>query len=69
MRVNLTKKDLVNSVYMQIGFSKKISENMIDDFFLTIIESRILFLLAYLNDQTVSHLKNLSLKLETSLFE
>ena len=39
MRVNLTKKDLVNSVYMQIGFSKKIYENMIDDFFLTIIEN------------------------------
>ena len=24
MRVNLTKKDIINSVYMQIGFSKKI---------------------------------------------
>lgn len=32
IRVNLTKKDLINSVYMQIGFSKKISENLIDDF-------------------------------------
>jgi integration host factor subunit alpha len=39
MRINLTKKDLINSVYMQIGFSKKISENLIDDFLLTIIES------------------------------
>ena len=38
-RINLTKKDLINSVYMQIGFSKKISENLIDDFFLTIIEN------------------------------
>ena len=37
MRINLTKKDLVNLVYMQIGFSKKISENLIDDFFETII--------------------------------
>ena len=35
-RVNLTKKDLINSVYMQIGFSKSISENLIDDFFVTI---------------------------------
>ena len=35
-RVNLTKKDLINSVYMQIGFSKNISENLIDDFFVTI---------------------------------
>tara|TARA_Y100000768_G_scaffold342655_1_gene287874 strand:+ start:75 stop:371 length:297 start_codon:yes stop_codon:yes gene_type:complete len=37
MRINLTKKDLVNSVYMQLGFSKQISENLIDDFFQTII--------------------------------
>ena len=33
MRINLTKKDLVNSIYMQLGFSKQISENLIDDFF------------------------------------
>ena len=33
MRINLTKKDLVNLVYMQLGFSKQISENLIDDFF------------------------------------
>ena len=39
MRVNLTKKDLVNLVYMQLGFSKQISENLIDDFFQTIIDS------------------------------
>ena len=38
MRINLTKKDLVNSIYMQIGFSKKISENIIEDFFTTIFE-------------------------------
>ena len=37
MRINLTKKDLVNFVYMQLGFSKQISENLIDDFFSTII--------------------------------
>ena len=36
-RINLTKKDLTNSVYMQIGFSKNISENLIDDFLMTII--------------------------------
>ena len=36
MRINLTKKDLVNQVYMQIGFSKQIAENLIDDFLLTI---------------------------------
>jgi len=38
-RINLTKKNLVNSVYMQIGFSKSISENLIDDFLTTIIEN------------------------------
>ena len=38
-RINLTKKDLINSVYMQIGFSKSISENLIDDFLKTIIEN------------------------------
>ncbi len=39
MRINLTKKDLVNSIYMQLGFSKLISENLIDDFFQTIIDN------------------------------
>ena len=37
MRINLTKKDLVNLVYMQIGFSKQISENLIDEFFSSIV--------------------------------
>ena len=37
MRVNITKKDLINSVYMQIGFSKQISEYLIDEFFSLII--------------------------------
>ena len=39
MRRNLTKKNLVNSVYMQLGFSKQISENLIEDFFLTIVSN------------------------------
>ena len=39
MRINLTKKDLVNVVYMQIGFSKQISENLIEDFFFLIVEN------------------------------
>ena len=38
-RANLTKRDLINSAYMQIGFSKNISENLIDDFLGTIIEN------------------------------
>jgi integration host factor subunit alpha len=37
MRINLTKKDLVNLVYMQLGFSKQISENLIEDFLVTIV--------------------------------
>ena len=41
IRINLTKKDLINSVYMQIGFSKNISENLIDDFLATITENLI----------------------------
>ena len=38
MRINLTKKDLVNLIYMQIGFSKKISETLLDEFFSIILE-------------------------------
>jgi integration host factor subunit alpha len=38
-RTNLTKKDLINSIYMQIGFSKNISENLIDDFLITIVDN------------------------------
>ena len=37
--INLTKKDLINSVYMQIGFSKNISENLIEEFFFTITKN------------------------------
>ena len=33
MRINLTKKDLTNSIYMQIGFSKLMSEHLINEFF------------------------------------
>ena len=39
MRTNLTKKDLVNQVYMQLGFSKQVSENLINDFLETIISN------------------------------
>ena len=33
MRTNLTKKDLVNIIYMQVGFSKQMSEHLIDELF------------------------------------
>ena len=39
MRTNLTKKDLVNLVYMQIGFSKQIAESLIEEFFLLIVKN------------------------------
>ena len=39
MRINLTKKDLVNSIYMQIGFSKQISGNLLEEFLYLIIQN------------------------------
>ena len=39
MRINLTKKDIVNLIYMQLGFSKQISESLIDEFFSLIISN------------------------------
>ena len=31
MRINLTKKDIVNSIYMQIGLSKRILDVILED--------------------------------------
>ncbi len=31
MRDNFTKKELINSIYMQLGFSKKIIDNITED--------------------------------------
>ncbi len=39
MRVNLTKKEIINSLYMQVGFSKKISEEMLEGILSIIIEN------------------------------
>ena len=39
MRINLTKKEIINSMYMQIGFSKKISENLLEDILNIIIKN------------------------------
>ena len=41
MRINLTKKEIINSIYMQLGFSKKICENIFEDFFSIILEELI----------------------------
>ncbi len=40
-RINLTKKEIINSIYMQIGFSRKISENLLEDIFQIILSSLI----------------------------
>ena len=39
MRINLTKREIVNSIYMQIGYSKKVAESILDDFFDIIFQS------------------------------
>jgi len=39
MRINLTKKELINAIYMQIGFSKKISENLLEDVFQILLKN------------------------------
>ena len=39
IRINLTKKDIINSIYMQIGFSKKISETLLEDIFELILKN------------------------------
>ena len=38
-RANLTKKDIINSIYMQIGFSKVISETLFSDIFEIILQN------------------------------
>ena len=39
MRLNLTKKDIVNALYMQVGYSKKLTETLLEDFFDIILEN------------------------------
>ena len=41
MRINLTKKEIINSIYMQLGFSKRILENLLEDFLLIILNELI----------------------------
>tara|TARA_B100001027_G_scaffold203392_1_gene164783 strand:- start:231 stop:524 length:294 start_codon:yes stop_codon:yes gene_type:complete len=41
VRINLTKKEIINSIYMQIGFSKKISESLLEDFLSIILNELI----------------------------
>ena len=39
MRINLTKKDIVNSIYMKLGLSKKILDVILDDLLNIIVEN------------------------------
>ena len=39
MRINLTKKEIINSVFMQIGFSKKMSESILEDIMSDIVKN------------------------------
>ena len=41
MRINLTKKEIINSIYMQLGFSKNIIENLLEDLLSLILEELI----------------------------
>ncbi len=43
MRTNLTKKEIINSIYMQIGFSKKISETLLEDIFEILIKNILIY--------------------------
>ena len=42
MRVNLTKKEIVSSIYMQLGFSKKVSETLLDDILDLLVEKLVI---------------------------
>ena len=42
MRVNLTKKEIINSIYMQIGFSKIVIENLFEDLFSILLNELIM---------------------------
>tara|TARA_Y100000591_G_C21524765_1_gene541118 strand:+ start:339 stop:632 length:294 start_codon:yes stop_codon:yes gene_type:complete len=43
MRINLTKKEIINSIYMQIGFSKKISESIFEDFLSILLNEIVIY--------------------------
>ncbi len=41
MRINLTKKDIVKSIYMQLGLSKRIIDIILEDILKIIVENLI----------------------------
>ena len=42
MKINLTKKEIINSIYMQLGFSKRVAEILLDDLFSIILDELLL---------------------------
>ena len=38
MRINLTKKEIINSIHMRLGFSKKVIENLLEDFLFILLD-------------------------------
>ena len=44
MRINLTKSEIINSIYMQIGYSKTIAENLVEDIFEILLENLIKYI-------------------------
>tara|TARA_B100001564_G_C20528187_1_gene618423 strand:- start:606 stop:902 length:297 start_codon:yes stop_codon:yes gene_type:complete len=39
MRINLTKKDIINSIYIKLGFSKRILNTILDDILYIIVKN------------------------------
>ena len=39
MRINLTKKDIINSMYIKLGFSKRILNTILDDILYIIVDN------------------------------
>mgnify|MGYP001379373950 CR=1 FL=1 len=50
MRINLTKKDLVNQIFLQVGFSKNVAEIIIEDFLNIIIKNIIKYKIVKLSN-------------------
>jgi len=39
MRINLTKKEIINSIYMQLGFSKRLLDFLLEDILKIIVDN------------------------------
>ena len=69
MRINLTKKDIVNSIYMKLGFSKKILDVILDDILNIIVENlKVNKKVKISNNETKNSLAKKILKQEHKLY-